>query len=165
MLADYSYDPQSRRTGATFDVAGAGGSVTAALTFRGDLTSLAHAWTGPSSVTISYGYDRGHRLSDEAFSNSAYRWDPAGAGTEAYSPDFLNRYTSARGASLTYDNSQNLTGDGTWTWVYDPENRMVSIAGPASQAATYSYDPLGRRVKKLSTGPVAITEAYLLDGD
>jgi len=167
LLADYSYDPLSRRTGAAFDVAGAGGSVTAAFTAGGDLTSLAHSWAGPSGVTLTYTYDRGHRLNDETFSDAAYRWDPAGAASDTYVADFLNRYTTVpTSVTPTYDANANLATVGAWTYGYDPENRMVSADRTGTVLnADYAYDPLGRRVQKTVTGAMAIDESYLLDGD
>jgi len=167
LLADYSYDPLSRRTGAAFDVAGAGGLATAAFTAGGDLTSLAHSWTGPSGVTLTYTYDGGHRLNDETFSDAAYRWDPAGAASDTYVADFLNRYTTVpTSVTPTYDANQNLATVGTWTYGYDPENRMVSADRTGTVLnADYVYDPLGRRVQKTVTGAMSIDESYLLDGD
>lgn len=117
-------------------------------------------------MTLTYTYDRAHRLNDETYSDADYRWDPAGAASDSYTADRLNRYSTIPGDStLQYDGNANLIGAGSWTYDYDPENRMVAAAGPSSQTATYSYDPLGRRVKKVTTGPIAITEGYLLDGD
>jgi len=168
LLADYTYNPLSQRTGTTFDASGAGGSVTAQFTVGGDLTSLAHDWTGTGDVTITYAYDRGHRLQDETFNNAAFRWDPPpGTVTDTYVANFLNQYSSVPGdSSLTYDGNANLTEAGAWQYAYDPENRMVSAArtGPTRTAA-YAYDPLGRRVMKLVTGDMAIDESYLLDGN
>ncbi len=55
----------------------------------------------------------------------------------------------------------NLTGDGTWTYTYDAENRLLT-ASKTGTNATFAYDLLGRRVKK-STGGGATTY-YLSDG-
>lgn len=165
-LSSYSYDPLSRRTSTSLDVSGAGGTITSQFTVFGDHTSLAHGWSGSGGVSVTYAYDRDHQLASETFSNAAYRWDPPALGTDSYGPDYLNRYESAPGdADLEYDASSNLTEYAGWAFAYDPESRLVSASGPSSQSATYTYDPLGRRVKKLATGPVSVTESYLNDGN
>lgn len=167
LLADYTYNPLSQRTGAAFDAAGAGGSITAQFTVGGDVTSLAHSWAGPSGVTVTYAYDLGHRLKDETFSDAAYRWDPSGSSTDTYVADFLNRYTTIPGdSSLQYDGNRNLTGAGNWVYAYDPENRMVSAdLSTTVRNVDFAYDPMGRRVMKVSVGDIAVNQSYLLDGD
>jgi RHS repeat-associated protein len=77
----------------------------------------------------------------------------------------LNQYvTVTHGASpsvtLTHDASGNLTGEGTWTFAYDAENRLRT-ANRAGTAATYLYDPLGRRQAKIVNG---VTTSFLSDG-
>ena len=46
------------------------------------------------------------------------------------------------GITHSYDANGNLTGDGTNSWVYDVENRLVSARG--LYAAHLRYDLLGR---------------------
>lgn len=167
LLVDYAYDPLSQRTSAAFDVGGAGGSVTAQFTLGGDLTSLDHDWAGGGGVTMTYSYDRGYRLQGETFSDVGFRWDPAGTATQVYDADFLNRYAAVPSDnSLSYDGNHNLTGVDSWTFGYDPENRMVSADRSGTvRSVDYAYDPLGRRVSKAVTGDMATDESYLLDGD
>ncbi len=45
-------------------------------------------------------------------------------GTRSYSANGLNQYTAAAGSTLAYDGNGNLTGDGTWTYGYDQNNRL-----------------------------------------
>ncbi|MFN9544331.1 MAG: RHS repeat-associated core domain-containing protein [Alphaproteobacteria bacterium] len=78
----------------------------------------------------------------------------------------LNQYVSVtQGASpsvtLTHDANGNLTGEGTWTFAYDAENRLRT-ANRAGTAARYLYDPLGRRQAKVVNG---VTTSFLSDGD
>jgi hypothetical protein len=54
----------------------------------------------------------------------------------------LNQYTAAGGAAFTYDGNGNLKSDGANTYVYDAENRLVSVSG--AHQANLRYDPLGR---------------------
>src|SRR3546814_7128951 len=62
--------------------------------------------------------------------------------TRNYSANGLNQYTAAGSASFTYDANGNLTSDGSTTYLYDIENRLVGASGGSS--ATLRYDPLGR---------------------
>ncbi|HEY0147796.1 MAG TPA: RHS repeat-associated core domain-containing protein [Allosphingosinicella sp.] len=59
-----------------------------------------------------------------------------------------------------YDLNGNLTGDGNTSYLYDAENRLVSVAG--ARGATLRYDPLGRLLE-VSTG--ASAKQFLYDGD
>ena len=59
--------------------------------------------------------------------------------------------------SLTYDLNGNLTADGTWTYTYDTENHLLSVARSGS-SNSYVYDPLGRRLAKTVNG---VTTRYL----
>jgi len=58
-----------------------------------------------------------------------------------------------------YDANGNLTGDGTTSYVYDAENRLVSATG----GTTLSYDPLGRLWKTSSTAQ-GVTQ-FVYEGD
>ena len=71
--------------------------------------------------------------------------------------------TNCQGVSqgLSYDCNGNLTFDGTYTFTYDAENRLLT-ASKTGLAAAYAYDPLGRRTKKSGTG--VTTTYYLSDG-
>ncbi|MEQ3744979.1 MAG: hypothetical protein ABNH53_01920 [Henriciella sp.] len=59
-------------------------------------------------------------------------------GTEgSYAVNGLNQYTSVAGQSLSYDDNGNLTSDGSRTYGYDVENRLVAIGG--ADVATLSW--------------------------
>ncbi|MGH7023084.1 MAG: RHS repeat-associated core domain-containing protein, partial [Caulobacteraceae bacterium] len=63
----------------------------------------------------------------------------------------------------------NLTSDGTRTYSWDAENRLVAIAYPGQpgKATTFAYDGLGRRVQISSTpagGGTAVVISYLWCG-
>ena len=70
----------------------------------------------------------------------------------------MNQYTAAGSATFTYDANGNLTSDGTNSYVYDAENRLVSRSG----GVTLSYDPNGRLWQ--ATGPSG-TRRLVYDGD
>jgi RHS repeat-associated protein len=52
----------------------------------------------------------------------------------------LNQYSAAGGVTFQYDANGNLTSDGSSSYVYDAENRLVSRSG----GVALSYDPMGR---------------------
>jgi uncharacterized protein RhaS with RHS repeats len=56
-----------------------------------------------------------------------------------------NRIATVNSASYSYDAAGNVTNDGSHSYVYDAENRVVGVDGGA---ATYSYDERNWRVKK-----------------
>ncbi|VTU24079.1 Cell wall-associated polypeptide CWBP200 [Variovorax sp. PBL-H6] len=60
-----------------------------------------------------------------------------------YSSNGLNQYTAAGGTAHAYDANGNLTGDGTWSYGYDLDNRLKT-ASKVGTAASLSYDAEGR---------------------
>lgn len=66
-------------------------------------------------------------------------------------------FLPARTESLGYDADGNLTSDGQWTYVWNAENQLISMAtATAAKAAglpntvvQFNYDYLGRRIQKV----------------
>jgi RHS repeat-associated protein len=73
--------------------------------------------------------------------------------------NLANEMTAFNGVLLTYDANGNLTSDGTNTYTWDARNHLVSLAG--ANAASFAYDPAGRRAQKTING--ASTQ-FLNDG-
>jgi YD repeat-containing protein len=163
VLAAYLYDPLSRRTSL---ITGNGASRSYAYTTQGDLATLGHTLTG-TNATYTNTFTRAHQLASETASNAAWQFVPAVFQTTAYAAaNALNQYVNITvGASPTvtmaYDANGNLTGDGTWTFAYDAENRLKTAASTGTSAA-YAYDPLGRRQAKTVD---AVLTTFLSDGD
>lgn len=66
----------------------------------------------------------------------------------------------------TYDGNGNLETrhdlDGTvWRYEWDAENRLTRVLRNGVETARFAYDPLGRRVEKVTGG---MTTAYIYDG-
>ena len=80
---------------------------------------------------------------------------PAGFN-ESYAADGLDRYTSARRTTPSYDSRGNMTSDGSMTYGYDYDNRLTSAYG----GVDLSYDPAGR----LHQVAGASTTRFLYDG-
>ncbi|UIY31513.1 peptidase C39 (plasmid) [Neorhizobium galegae] len=59
----------------------------------------------------------------------------------------LNEITSVSGQAFTYDANGNLLSDGTRTYSWDAENRLIGVtfANVSDRLVTYSYDGMGRR--------------------
>jgi RHS repeat-associated protein len=75
----------------------------------------------------------------------------------------LNQYSAAGPASFTYDANGNLTGDGTWTYTYDAENRLIKAVSGAT-TVNLTYDPAGR-LFQTDKGTSGTTTKFLYDGD
>jgi RHS repeat-associated protein len=48
----------------------------------------------------------------------------------------------------SYDGNGNLTSDGSFTYAYDPENRLTGVMQGATTVASYDFDAQGRRKQK-----------------
>jgi RHS repeat-associated protein len=130
--ASYTYDPAGNRTAKTNYLNG----ITSNYTYD-QLYELTQVTQG-ASTTESYSYDAvGNRLSS--------------SGVPTYNYNSSNELTSNSTGSYTYDNNGNtLTDAGGKSYTWDFENRMSSAVVPGSGAATFKYDPFGRRIEKSS---------------
>jgi RHS repeat-associated protein len=70
----------------------------------------------------------------------------------AYDAD--NRLTSVNGKVVTHDANGNLTGLGTDSYRFDPENRLLSYAVGGTQGGQHRYDGLGIRLQHTTNGVV-----------
>ena len=104
-------------------------------------SELAAATVGADSY--GYAYDSiGNRL-----------WSAANAVTNSYTANSLNQYTAvSSGANPVYDADGNMTGDGTFAYAYDAENRLVSVTSAAETNGAIrvlnAYDHRNRRIRK-----------------
>ncbi len=100
---------------------------------------------------------------------AGYTYDPVGnrlrsdqaTGPTPYTPNALNQYTQVGSSTLRYDANGNLTSDGTTTFAYDSEHRLLRAESPTHRSQ-YTYDPFGRRLSKTVNGQ---TTTFLYDGD
>jgi RHS repeat-associated protein len=89
--------------------------------------------------------------------------------TTNYTANNMNAYTAITGGTnMTpqYDNNGNMTSDGTHTYQYNYNNRLISVDNGAT--ATYVYDALNRRVQKVVVEPgrtIETTTNYYYCGD
>ncbi len=136
-VQNYHYDSLNRLKDATENVTPNGGSAS-------------------QSWKQAFAYDRyGNRRFDEAnttmpesFSNQALTNPTISAST--------NRITAT---GYSFDNGGNTTADASGrTFVYDAENKQISVSDPNGTNGQYFYDGDGKRVKKHvpSTGETTI---------
>jgi RHS repeat-associated protein len=133
----------------------------------GRLQSLEDNFPGGTGGTRSeFGYSPASQLTSESRTNIAYAWTESVAVSRDYQVNGQNQYTGTvsngtPSATFAYDANGNLTSDGTTSFVYDAENRLVSASG--AKSAELLYDPLGRlfRITGAGTG----TTQFLYDGD
>jgi RHS repeat-associated protein len=164
----WSYDKRGRLTSQSVTLSGA-------TLYSLNMTSYAPngnvlAVTDSANGNWNYSYDQFNRLvCANVASNGTCATPPAGSPTYTYVYDrFGNRwqqngavfnsvnFTGNNPASpantnrvdgYSYDTAGNLTNDGTYTYTYDAENRLVSVVGGSTNSA-YTYDAFGHRVKK-----------------
>jgi len=87
---------------------------------------------------------------------------PAAPESVGYAVNDLNQYTTVGGETPGYDDNGNLTDDGTFTYGYDAENRLVAVEEDSTPVAAYAYDARGRR-KSRTVGED--TTVYVTDAD
>lgn len=158
VLVTYTLDPLSRRQSIT---RGNGTSSSFGYDLASRLTSLGQDPAGTAQdLSLGFGYTLASQLQTRTSSNVLYQWVPPAAASRPYVPDALNRYASVGGTGYVYDTRGNLTSDGSRTFTYDVENRLLTEAGGAG--LTLSYDPLGRLTQTVSG---ANTTQFLYEGD
>lgn len=156
-IASYSYNSAGQR--ATFN-----GGVNTAYSYEtsGRVSSVANTLANSGyNNTWTFGYNPASQITQTTRSNNTYAWTGAFNTDRNYTTNGLNQYSGAGTAAFTYDNNGNLTADGTNTFTYDVENRLVSRV-TSSGTTTLRYDPLGRLHEVAApTG----TTRFLHDGD
>jgi RHS repeat-associated protein len=140
VVTSYGYDNNSRVTALTY---GTGGSCSSPPSNLGNLT---------------YVYDANGRRTTIGGSLAAVSLPAniAGGTSTTYNAD--NEQTKFNNASLTYDSDGQLTRDATNTYTFDARNHLTAISGGAT--ASFVYDALGRRMKKVVAGT---TTQFLYD--
>jgi hypothetical protein len=134
-VVSIGYDAAGRRSGM-----GQGpGYVSSADSYgydsAGRLQSLGHDLAGTAwDQARTFAYNPASQVVGRTGSNDSYVWTPPYAVNRGYGVNGLNQYTATSGtgaSAFQYDANGNLTSDGTSTFVYDVENRLVSAPGPA----------------------------------
>jgi RHS repeat-associated protein len=141
---NFTYDSLNRPTGVTWDPAPA---VTVPTT--------------GANVTFTHTYNKANQRTGQTVTDNAWWSYPTGPPSSvSYTSNALNQYTAVGAVIPTYDGNGNLTSDGTFSFGYDAESRLVSTSG-AGNTANYAYDAQGRRKSKTVNGTttVSVTDA------
>ena len=114
------------------------GEVSQSKRFAG---TVANPGAENTAEDFDYGFDP---IGNRKTSNVGNSDSPRG-----YTANILNQYTAITQPTQNpaYDLDGNQTGDGTWTYEWDGENRLVA-AEKSGMRLTFTYDYLGRRVEK-----------------
>jgi RHS repeat-associated protein len=127
----------------------------------GRFNALVHDLGGTGfDVTTTFGFNPASQIVSRTRNNDSYAWTGHYDVSRGYTANGLNQYLAAGPANFAYDASGNLTSDGSTTFTYDVENRLVAAGG--ARNAGLRYDPLGRLYEV--TGAAGTTR-LLYDGD
>jgi YD repeat-containing protein len=127
-----------------------------------------------ANVTSNYTYDQIYELTQVTQGTNtteSYSYDPVGnrlssLGVTSYTVNNSNELMATPTTGYTYDNNGNTISKtdstGTTTYAWDFENRLTSVTLPgAGGTVTFKYDPLGRRIEKISP---STTSSFAYDG-
>ena len=124
------------------------------------LTSQNQRFAGGSgNLNAGFGYNPAGQMVSRTRDNDSFAFTGQVNVDRSYAVNGLNQYRSAGPAVFQYDANGNLVSDGTHSYGYDAENRLVT----ASSGVSLGYDPLGRLWQ--TTGGSAGTTRFLYDGD
>ena len=147
-----------------------------------DSASLVQKWLynrRSELATATVGTDR-YSYAYDTIGNRT--WDVASTVTNSYAANSLNQYATILRASVSpceilplYDADGNMTSDGTFSCVYDAENRLASatplVPVEGSLSVVNGYDHKHRRIRKTvkrfngETWNVYETHTFVWDGD
>ncbi len=123
-----------------------------------------------NDVTRDWTFNPAGQVHEEDIDNNQFATHALPISDVDYTANGLNQYTDIEGFNQSYDINGNLTvsrqSDGlggtlSTTYVYDTENRLVSMSGASS--ATLTYDPFGRLYRV--TDGVTTDTRFHYDGD
>ena len=160
IVVGFGYDASGRRSSLGI-AAGATSTLTYGYDPAGRLNALTRQLAGTAAdQSLGFEYNPASQIVTRTNTNEAYASNTAYNVSRGYGVNGLNQYVAAGPASFLYDDNGNLRSDGSSSFVYDAENRLVSASGASN--ATLAYDPLGRLWQ---TSGAAGTTRFVYDGD
>jgi len=166
--ASYTYDAADRMLEVVHQPAAGGADL---VRFTRTFDAVGNPLTqsvagGPVTGESRFEYDRMQQLTaaqypaGSPFPASTVQYDAAGnrvrmtaGSTTDYVSNNRNQYTSVGGQAWFYNANGALTGDSTWGFDHDDDDRLGEVRGPGV-TARYAYDPMGRRISKDVNGAV-----------
>jgi RHS repeat-associated protein len=174
MNVSYSYQASAGQMGAGSTAGNAGQLISFSGTISGATESGGYSYDDlgrlATSTQTSNGSSAQRRFVYDRWGNRTGVWDATSGGNQIQSITLqqsggvpTNQIVSVTAGKSTqnyvYDANGNVTTDGSHSYGYDAENRLVTVDGGAS--GQYSYDHKNRRVKKIAGGA---TTHYVWEG-
>jgi RHS repeat-associated protein len=185
--SDYTYDADDRTTQLTHNL---GPTLITGFGYAYDNEGnrLYQSNQTASSLSETYIYDSVYRLTDFDVGTLSGGVITSPSTAEQYTYDADDNWSSFKSNTVTqtrthndvneiltisgnpsptYDNNGNLLDDGTYSYAYDPENRVVRITQDSDSAIVgqYAYDAFGRRITSLADPALTpSTNFYIYDG-
>jgi RHS repeat-associated protein len=171
----YAYDPAGNRTAEQIDdsvkswtynnmnqlvTEQAGG----ALIFKGTVNEAATVTVGGKPATVT----ADNRFAGAAVVAPSGTTDVQVTATDYASPTRNTRTNTYRVSqsgtpkSFTFDSNGNMTSDGTKSYVWDAENRLVEVKQGATTLASFTYKASSIRASKTAGG---VTTIYVIEGN
>jgi YD repeat-containing protein len=159
LTANYAYDNDMRLTTITYQQIGSGNSL-ASYAYGYDLANRLTSENLDNGTRTTYGYDVTNQLTTVTTSagSTTYGYDLTG-NRSTYTMTLMNQVTDDGTWTYVYDNEGNQaskrnksTGE-LWTFGYDNLNPMTTAidknsSGTTLTYATYMYDVFGNRIEK-----------------
>ncbi len=156
VLATFVYDSRGRRESLT---RGNGVVTNYGYDNVSRLETLTQNLAGTShDQTLTFGYNPASQITSRTSTNGAYAWSGLYTVDRAYAINGLNQITTAP-QTFNHDGRGNLTFDGTTTYGYDAENRLISTNG-----GSFTYDPLGRLYQTATSAVPSTVTRFSYDG-
>jgi RHS repeat-associated protein len=103
-------------------------------------------------------------MTSKTVSDGTFKWQPSSDSTDSYTSNNLNQYTAAGGATLTYDDNGNMSGDGVQTYTHNRYHNLLTQVTKSGNDVNFVYDAMGKRLSKEDESS-STTERYLLDAN
>jgi RHS repeat-associated protein len=137
VLAAYDYDNLGRRVSMA---RGNGTATSLAFDPVSRLSGLTQDLAGSAQdVNTTFTYNPASQITGTTRSNGSYAFTQNVNVNRGYAVNGLNQYNSAGTVSLSYDGRGNLTNSGGNAYGYTVDNQLATSPG-----SNYAYDPLGR---------------------
>ncbi|OPX99190.1 MAG: putative deoxyribonuclease RhsC [Syntrophorhabdus sp. PtaB.Bin006] len=106
-----------------------------------------------SLLNLSYGYDANGNITsiiDTISPSNGAPLETSATYTYKQGSNVLMSISGASPTTLTSDDNGNITSENTRVFVYDLLNRLITVSDSGSQIASYTYNALNQRMKKIT---------------
>jgi RHS repeat-associated protein len=175
----YGYDPAGKTNAITYKDGNAPTPNTVdSFSYLYDPAGNITQESSPLRPTKTYTYDKTNQITSETVAGTPptttnYSWDANGNNT-AYTTTTNNQLQTDGNWNYGYDFEGNVTqkvsttNQGTWTYTYNFDNRLITAEhinsqGLVDQHDEFKYDVLGNRIQKSVAFPSATTTKYAYD--